>query len=183
MKGSSNYRIKIKRKLNIWIQCYPSIWLAVTTPINWLAFETLPYFMYLLETIFPVIFLSIQGMWVQPGMGEYTYNPSTQEAVAGGRPSWFTQQLSNQPGLHHRKPREDGPGPSSQHALYRCLVVGCGIRAEGEGERISFSFWHTLLVLMDSGKAGGRMAVKSVPRSPYHMSPRPTQSLLCRLRK
>lgn len=139
--------------------------------------------MYLLETIFPVIFLSIQGMWVQPGMGEYTYNPSTQEAVAGGRPSWFTQQLSNQPGLHHRKPREDGPGPSSQHALYRCLVVGCGIRAEGEGERISFSFWHTLLELMDSGKAGGRMAVKSVPRSPYHMSPRPTQSLLCRLRK
>lgn len=49
-------------------------------------------------------------MCVQPDSGGYTCNPNTQEAVAAGRPVWFTQQLPSQPGLYSRETIEDGNG-------------------------------------------------------------------------
>lgn len=68
--------------------------------------------MYLLETIFSCN-IFVYTSYIDPARrGEYTCNPSTQEAVAGGRLSWFTRQHPNQPGLYRRKPGEDGPGAS-----------------------------------------------------------------------
>jgi hypothetical protein len=43
-------------------------------------------------------------MQIEPGMVAHTFNPSTQEAEAGGflssRPAWSTEWVPGQPGLH-----------------------------------------------------------------------------------